>query len=239
MIEHKHDQYSDEWYRARLGIPTASQFHNILTPTGMATRGDKRMKYMYRLIAERLLQQSMDDFAGSYWMKRAKALEQNAADAFIAGFPKWKLRTIGFCTTDDGKVGASPDRVLSPIKVATVANDEGVEIKCPSPWVQVEYLLKGPDTNYAPQVQGHMLVTGFSVVHLWVWHPQMPPVHVRMMRDDEYIEKLARELFVFCNELDVETERARRMGPYKIAELLRLSAEIKDDTAEFSGAYLQ
>lgn len=235
MIEHQGEQYSDDWYKVRLGKPTASQFHHIITPTGVPTRGDRRMKYMYRLIAEKLLQQSMDDVTRSqtYWMKRGRELEEEAAQAFLAqsGLSgPWSLFTCGFCTTNDEKVGCSPDRILRRGK--DKRNDEGLEIKCPSPWVQVEYLLRGPEDNYTPQVQGHMLVTGFQCIHFWSYHPNMPAVHKRIPRDNDYIERLAKELFYFCNELEVEYERAKRIGPYKLAELLRLSAEMDTDSAE-------
>jgi hypothetical protein len=238
MIEHHFEQYSDDWYRARLGIPTASHFHNIITPTGVPTRGDRRKKYMYRLIAEKLLKQAMDDSFSGYWVKRGRELETEAADAFLrqSGLGgSWALHKVGFCTTNDGKVGCSPDRVLR--RGEHRDTDEGVEIKCPSPWVQVEYLLEGPEDNYKPQVQGHMLICGYPCMHLWAYHPNMPAVHIRTQRDDLFVEKLARELYYFCNETEIEYERATRMGPYKLAELLRLSAEIQDDTAYFAKVF--
>lgn len=233
-IEHHVEQYSDDWYRLRIGIPTASEFHHILTPLGVPTRGDRRKKYMFKLIAERLIQQSMANSLPFYWLKRAKELEPDAANSFAAQFAhSRRLDRCGFFTTNDKRVGASPDRMLR--HASGNIPDEGVEIKCPSPWVQVEYLLDGPDNNYTPQVQGQMLVTGVRTWHLWCYHPNMPGVHVLTVRDDLYCEKLARELFAFCNELDVETDRARRIGPYKLAELLRLSVEMADDTTGFAG----
>lgn len=239
-IEHDCEQYSDEWHRLRLGIPTTSEFHNIFTPGGIPTRGDKRKRYMFKKIAERLIQQSMDDTFKGYWTKRGKEIEGDASIAF-AGHEDiaklivggWHMRKSGFWTTNDGKVGASPDRVLQ--RKMGLPPTEGVEIKCPSPWVQVEYLLEGPEDNYKPQVQGHMLVCGFRRVHLFSYHPLMPSVHKTFEREDDYCDKLARELFAFCNELDVETDRARRIGPFKLAELLRLSAEMADDSSIFAG----
>lgn len=233
--EHDCEQYSEDWYRLRLGLPTASSFHHILTPTGVPTRGDRRKKYMHRLVAEKLLNQVMDDNFYDYWMKRGRALEQEAADAFMkvsAIGPPWEMRKAGFFTTTDGKVGASPDRVL--VRGTHVQDREGVEIKCPSPWVQVEYLLEGTEDNYKPQVQGQMFVCGFQALHLWCYHPRMPPFRRYYLRDDLYCEKLARELFVFCNELEIETDRARGMGSFKLAELLRLSAEMGYDAGDFA-----
>jgi hypothetical protein len=228
MKIHLCEQHSDEWYRLRLGIPTASQFHNILTPLGAPTKGDRRAKYKFRLIAERLLQQSMDDRFENYWTRRGRELEEQARDAFVSQLDGCTgIDKIGFVTTDDGKIGASPDGFL--LWEDQPKAEEGLEIKCPSPWVQVEYLLEGLESNYKPQVQGHMLVGGFKAMHLWCWHPAMPPVYIRTERDDDYIRKLARALFDFCNELDAETDRALRKGNYKLAELLKLSAEMRDD----------
>jgi hypothetical protein len=227
MKVHLCEQRSDEWYRLRLGIPTASQFHNILTPTGAPTKGDRRNKYKFRLVAERLLQQSMDDRFENFWTKRGRELEPPARQAFVATIPDCDgIEEIGFITTDDGKIGASPDGFL---RVGGLLSHEGLEIKCPSPWVQVEYLLEGLETNYKPQVQGQMLVGSLKAMHLWCWHPNMPAFHLVTLRDGDYIQKLARAVFDFCNELDAETDRARRVGPYKLAELLRLSAEMGDD----------
>jgi hypothetical protein len=210
-----------------MGIPTASQFHNILTPTGAPTKGDRRDKYKFRLIAERLLQQSMDDRFENYWTRRGQELEEQARDAFVGQLNGCTgIETVGFITTDDSKIGASPDGFL---RFKDKRSEEGLEIKCPSPWVQVEYLLEGLENNYRPQVQGHMLVGGFKTMHLWCWHPAMPSVHTITHRDDDYIKKLARALFDFCNELDAETDRALRKGPYKLAELLKLSAEMHED----------
>ncbi|HEY2530290.1 MAG TPA: YqaJ viral recombinase family protein [Xanthobacteraceae bacterium] len=229
MIEHVCEQNTDDWYRVKLGIPSASQAHNIITPLGAPTRGDRRRKYMYRLIAERLLKQSMDDRFENFWTRRGKDLQDQAAEGFLAHILKpgerGVLRKIGFITTDDGKIGASPDRILRIGK----KREEGVELKCPSPWVQIEYLLEGTEENYKPQVQMQILVGQFKANHLWCFHPNMPPVHVVTLRDDDYIKKLARALFDFCNELDAETDRAQRKGPYKLAELLKLSSELGAD----------
>ena len=228
MKIHTCEQRSDEWYRLRIGMPTASEFHNIVTPTGAPTKGDRRNKYKFRLVAERLLKQSMDDRYESYWMRRAKELEPEARKAFVGFFHEHcnDIEQVGLMTTDDDKIGASPDGIL---RRNSRRLKEGLEIKCPSPWVQAEYLLEGLEDNYKPQVQGQILVGGFRKMHLWCWHPNMPPVHVETVKDDDYVRKLANELFHFCNELDAETDRARRKGPYKLAELLRLSAEQRDD----------
>ncbi len=44
-------QGSDEWKRARLGVPTASRFDDILTPKTFKIAAG-RVDYMHELIAE-------------------------------------------------------------------------------------------------------------------------------------------------------------------------------------------
>jgi hypothetical protein len=57
-------QNSDEWIAARLGIPTASEFHRIIT----AVKGDlskSARKYAAGLVAETLLAKPLEKPPGS------------------------------------------------------------------------------------------------------------------------------------------------------------------------------
>ena len=47
-------QYSEEYDRLKLGIPTSSHFHNIITPQGKPSK--QWRQYACVLIAERILQ---------------------------------------------------------------------------------------------------------------------------------------------------------------------------------------
>ena len=50
MIRHNVVQRSDAWHQLRAGIPTAYNFHKIITPSGKAS--DQAEKYQYFLLAE-------------------------------------------------------------------------------------------------------------------------------------------------------------------------------------------
>jgi YqaJ-like viral recombinase domain len=215
-------QGSDEWHRARLGIPTASQFSNIITPTGMPVKAERRRKYMFRLICERMLQQSLDDERGDrlYWARRGQTVEPQARAAFET-FINFAVEQTGCITDDKGRYAASPDGILK-----TGTSREGLEMKCPSPWITMGYLLDGPGDDFTPQVQGNMFVGEFEAMHLWIWHPSMPPKHVITLRDDDYMDRLGTALHDFCGELDEETHRARTLGVYKVAEHLRITGEM-------------
>src|SRR5262245_64520948 len=129
MKIHRIDQGTPEWKKLRLGVATASWFHTIITPLGKPTDNRERKKYIYRLVAERLLQQPMPDSYVNAWMERGNDLEDAAARA-LAAREKIELLPGGFVTSDDGKLGCSPDRLVR-------GTHESAEIKVPSPWVHL------------------------------------------------------------------------------------------------------
>jgi len=203
---HRVDQGTAEWHALRIGKPTASMFHKIITPkTGKPST--QAQEYMYRLIAERLLNEEMEDGLGRIeWVERGKIEEPNAA-AQMSFTHNLELEPVGFVTSDDGRLGCSPDRLI-------VGKNEAVEIKCPAPWTQIGRLLDGPGEDYRPQVQGQLMIGEFDKVHFYSWHRRMPPVYAITGRDERYIALLRDLLNRFLDELDAETERARRMGSF-------------------------
>src|SRR5262245_39055072 len=107
-IIHRVEQGSVEWHRARLGIPTASQFHRIITPTTGALSKQAR-PYLYRLVAERMLSEAFeDDLERVDWINAGKMNEPRAARAFM-DLTKCTLDRVGFITDDHHRWGCSPD----------------------------------------------------------------------------------------------------------------------------------
>lgn len=202
---HRVDQGTAAWFAVRLGKPTASMFHKIITPGGKPSA--QARDYMFRLIAERLLNEQMEDGIGRLeWIERGKIEEPNAA-AQLSWTYNLELEPVGFVTDDDDRMGCSPDRLV-------VGRREAVEIKCPAPWTQIGYLLDGLGTDYRPQVQGHLMIGEFDKVHFYSWHGRCPPHYEITVRDERYIALMADLLERFLDELDAETERARKMGSF-------------------------
>ena len=223
---HRVDQGTAEWYKLRLGIPTASMFHKIVTPTGKLST--QAAEYRYRLIAERLLQDTMDQMPQVEWVDRGKAI-QPQAEAQFSLVNDVELEPGGFVTTDDGRLGCSPDAlILRP------SSAQPVEIKCPAPWTQIGYLLDGPGDHYRPQVQGQLLVGNFDVAHFYSYHPQMPACHVLTQRDNNYIKLLSSALWEFCDRLDADTERARALGAYVV--ITNFETPVEKTYDQLSGA---
>ncbi|MGB1014981.1 MAG: lambda exonuclease family protein [Nannocystaceae bacterium] len=227
-------QGGQDWIRARLGRPTASQFDKLVTPKTLKA-SKSADAFMHKLLAEWATGESSDD-AASGFMDRGIEMESEAAD-WYAFTTNTEPVPVGFCTTDDGRAGCSPDRL--------VGDDGGLEIKCPSAKVHVGYLLGTPPTQYRLQIQGSLYVTGRQ---WWDWlsyHPDMPSVLIRMERDEECIDALSAVLPPFCDALDAakrelyskgvesEVDRWAREAAYEKAaheELLR-----KTEAAMFGG----
>ena len=50
MKIHNVEQGSEAWFKLRLGVPSASRFKDLLTPTGKPSMSSE--KYMHELLAE-------------------------------------------------------------------------------------------------------------------------------------------------------------------------------------------
>ncbi len=183
MIVHNVEQNSPEWLKLRLGIPTASCFDKIVTPTGKLSA--QARDYACKLAAETVLNAQLDDMASTKWMQRGKDLEAEAVGAWEFA-SELTAEPVGFITTDDGQIGCSPDRL--------VGEDGLLEIKCPAPQTQVSYIVDGMPAEYIPQVQGQLFVTGRKWCHWFAYHPFVPHVSIVVERHEEYIANLAEAL---------------------------------------------
>lgn len=201
-------QGTAEWHKARIGIPTASKFGEILTPGGKLSASSRA--YAYRLVAERLLNAPAESTANTEWMERGREFEPKAVRQYefaedVETYP------VGFITTDDGRVGASPDRLVR-------GRAWGVEIKCPAPHTMIGYLLEGRAEKYRPQVQGQLMVAELAGSDFYAFHPRMPPCLIRATRDEPYIRALAQAISDFCEQVDEMTDKARALGLFQPME---------------------
>jgi YqaJ-like recombinase protein len=235
MIHHHVEQGSAEWLRLRLGIPTASRFHLIVDSDCKLrrSRSDKAKPsvmtrgYAFRLAAELLLNEVTESIEGVEWMERGKELEP-AAVRMYEFEQELETAPVGFLTTDDGRIGATPDRLIVGARPAAL------EVKCPAPWTHLEYLIDGFGPDYLPQAQGQILVVECDFVDRYSYHPRMPPVLARTWRDDGQQKMLRAALADFLDTRDEILGRARRHGLF--AERRRLGTafdELAEDAAAF------
>ncbi len=225
MKIHDVEQGSAAWFTLRRGIPTASAFHRIITPAKMQPSA-QRYDYACQLIAEKLLNTTLQSLEGLEHVERGKELEPAAVRQYefvneVETYP------VGFITTDDGLVGASPDRLLK-------GRNRGLEIKCPAPNTQMSYLLFGPDDKYRCQVQGQIWVAELDDSDFYAYAERMPPVSIRTPRDDKFITALRAAVTQFVTELEEWTDKARSLGVFQaFAEIVMpLEREYEADISE-------
>lgn len=197
------EQGSLAWHGIRAGIPTSSNFSNIVTPLGKLSKSAE--KYANKLVAEIYMKRPITNDFISFDMERGKILEAQAADAYemVTGE---KTTLAGFITDDDGKYGCSPDRFVG---------DKGlVEIKCLKPENHMEFLLSGElSAEHKPQVQGQLLIcTDREWVDWWIYHPDLPALRVRNYRDEAYQKILAEALDGFWDLLLAKLDTLEKMG---------------------------
>lgn len=204
MILHDNiEQGSFAWLSLRAGLPTSSEFHNIVTPkTGRFSKSAE--KYANKLVAEIYMKEPIQNDYVSFDMERGKILEATAAHAYeqVTGM---KTEIAGFVTDDKGMWGCSPDRF--------VGGKGLVEIKCLKPENHIEMLLtQEMDDFYRPQIQGQLLICeDRDWVDMWFYHPRLPAVLIRNYPDEEYQEKLKDGLNKFwdllLSKLDIMKSR--------------------------------
>jgi hypothetical protein len=215
-------QYSEAYDRLKVGIPTSSHFHKIITPQGKPSK--QWREYACVLIAERILKQKIE-FYNSPAMERGLIVEAEAADWYEFDHDV-TVQRIGFITDDEHTMGCSPDRL--------VGDDGLLEIKAPLPHTQVEYWISGElSERFRPQLQGQLYITQRSWVDILCWHDVLPKLVMRVEPDDKFVKALDRELRIFNYFVEgvMEKIRARHELPIPRGRLalkaaLRASLEV-------------
>lgn len=172
------EQGSEEWLQARLGIPTATGFENIVTVTGK--KSSAQIKYMAELIEESIIGLQDESFK-SRFMERGNQLEPLARSAyeFITGNA---VTQVGGVYLDENKeVMVSPDGLIPELK-------KGLEIKCPKMSTHIRYLLEGGvPSEYIIQVQANLWVTGYDTWDFVSYCPeyQKQPLYIFTAHRDQ------------------------------------------------------
>ena len=144
-------QNSDEWLQARLGIVTASEVNNLVTPKGKVCTGAKVKAYACHKASERITKRIEEHFM-SFDMQRGHIQEEIARDIYNDSFEA--VTKCGFITNEIAGVtfGASPDGLIG--------DDGGLEIKSRVAKFQIETVIADevPDI-YINQIQATLLLT--------------------------------------------------------------------------------
>lgn len=195
------EQGSPEWYQARLGIPTASEFDSVLAKG----QGKMRRTYMMKLLGERLTGEVAQNYTNQH-MERGKEMEDEAR-CLYAFMLNCDPERVGFIRRGDA--GCSPDSL--------VGADGLVEIKTKLPHLQLEALLadKLPPEHVA-QVQGQLWVSEREWCDFVSYWPKLPLLAKRVYRDEAYIKNLIAEIDRFNDELETLTQQLVSRGAQRI-----------------------
>lgn len=175
------NQQQEDWFRVRMGRPTASQFSRIVTTTGKAS--SQWEDYAIALAAESIESArppGMNEWQGNRHTDRGNEFEPIAREEF-ARRTGLEVREVGFVTDDGGVAGCSPDGLV----YAGGKLIGGLEIKCPDREKAARILVKGvlPD-EYKVQIHGSMAVTGLDRWWFCSFHEDLPPLILCVERSD-------------------------------------------------------
>ena len=185
------EQGSPEWFAARAGLPTASEFSTVMARGKDGGTSLTRAKYMRQLAGEILTEEPAPEGYSNAFMERGKELEAEARSLYSLTYAPAEL--VGFLR--NGRKGASPDSLIG--------DDGGLEIKTAIPAVQIDRLMRGTlPTEHVAQVQGNLWVSERQWWDYCSYCPKLPLLVVRVHRDEAYIAQLSKAVDAFNSELD-------------------------------------
>lgn len=199
------EQGSEAWLRARIGLPTASGFDQIMTAKKLQY-SESAAKYRAHILAEWTTGFPIqDDLKRNDWMARGTDMEPEAR--------RWyelekdvEVERVGFILREDRRVGGSPDGL--------VGLDGGAEIKVPALHTHLLYLLDPKElvAKYQSQCQGYMYLTGRKWWDVLSYSPVVPKVLERIPRDPQFIGALHRHIGRFLTDLDAAKRKLLVLG---------------------------
>src|SRR4051812_13117021 len=196
-------QGGEDWFRARMGIPTSSEFSCVMRTKGRGENGEskERATYLRKLAGELLTDEPMVSYSNPD-MERGKIQEDEARDlyALMKGVDPER---VGFIR--NGDAGCSPDSLID--------KNGGLEIKCALPHVQIERIEKDQlPPEHKAQVQGTLWLAEREYWDFASYCPRLPLFVIRIYRDEKYIADLAKAVDQFNEELAALVARIRSYG---------------------------
>lgn len=185
------EQGTPEWFAARAGIPTASEFATVMAKGKGKAESVTRRKYMLKLLGEKITGQIEEGFTNHH-MERGKIMEEQARKAY-ALMEDANPKQIGFIR--NGDTGASPDSLLG--------DDGMLEIKTKLPHLQLDVLLTDKlPTEHKAQVQGQLWVAEREWCDFCSFWPGLPLFVTRVYRDEEYIKTITDAVEKFLADMN-------------------------------------
>ena len=188
MRIHDVEQGSEAWFKLRAGIPTASEASKLVTSTG--NKSKSITEYAYQLAADLYAGKPLDKWEGNQYTDRGHDLELTALTEY-SRLKEATIDLVGFCSTDEGSFGCSPDGLIG--------TDGMVEAKCLISKNHVKNIVyfnvhHKADPTYIPQTQMQMLVCDRKWVDLVYYHPELPMLIARQEPINEIQDMLIKQI---------------------------------------------
>lgn len=174
MIIHDIEQRSEEWFKLRAGMPTASMFSKLVTGEGKPSK--QLDGYALTLAGAIYAGKELDSWEGNKWTERGTELEDDARSLYEFANDV-EIQQAGFITDDEKLYGCSPDGLVG---------DNGmIEIKCLKAENHIKAILDHQkdgkfSTEYILQVQGQMMIAERKWCDLIFYHPELPLLVIRI-----------------------------------------------------------
>jgi len=186
-------QGSLEWFQARLGVATASNFSKLITSQGKESA--TLNKYALELASQLMLSEPESGYKSDI-MQRGNDLEPVARQAYQEATGNF-VEEAGFMLCDN--YGYSPDGLIGKSGL--------IEIKCPIATTHTKYLEEDRlPTDYVAQCQGGLLVSGRKWLDFVSYHPNFKRRQIfikRVERDENFIDNLK----LFINKVITERDK--------------------------------
>lgn len=216
------EQGSAEWFNARAGVLTASEFKHFRSDnlmsraSGRYKAGDYkdearkiiRRKAFERLSGKVLQGKEFETFA----MRRGHELEPAARELHERRFGVMVDRA-GFVTTADGLFGGSAD--------GFIGDDEGTEYKCLVDADEMLVIYQEDDiSSFIDQCQGCMWITGRKRWHFGLYCPDLAVCGMDLKiimvdRDDDFINALEADMVKANRAVDALVAELKKNPLYK------------------------
>ena len=196
-------QGTQEWLDLRKGHVTASRVADIMAKTKTGPSAS-RQNYLIELAIQRVtgvVEESYKNEAmirGTEEEPKARQAYELLTETFVEEVPFVKHKTIEW-------FGCSPDGIIK--------NNDGtynlLEIKNPNSATHWSYIKEGePPTKYKIQMMAQMACTGAQWCDFFSYDSRMPEGSrhflKRMMRDNNFIEEMEKEVKTFLDEIAEE-----------------------------------
>ena len=182
------EQYSDKWWAARLGKPSASCASRLVTSTGEIS--SQTEDYAVELANDLYAGKVVDAWSGNKYTKNGTETEQEARADYSMEYQA-TIEEVGMFTDTLMRWVASPD--------GCIGKDGLLEIKCLSAKVHTKTLFRYNQTGMAPpdyisQIQMQLLLSGRKWADLFLYHPDLPSLRLRQYPDKVFFKTLRKQL---------------------------------------------